>query len=75
MKKRSEMKKAEIITKLKDMYATLPESCDECPQRRGCSEVSGEDCLILHAHDSITEILESCLSWDELISLQSTEVK
>ena len=69
------MKKAEIITKLKAVYATLPESCDECPQRRGCPEVSGEECLILKAQEGIGSVLESCLSWDEFTSLQSTEVK
>ena len=68
------MKKAEIITKLKDMYATLPESCDECPQLKDCTMGWGNHCLILYAQDNISDILEACLSWDELISLQSTEV-
>jgi hypothetical protein len=69
------MKKAEIITKLKAMYATLPESCDECPQLKDCNLCQGDHCLILYAQEGIGSILESCLSWDEFNSLQSTEVK
>ena len=68
------MKKAEIITKLKEMYTTLPESCDECPQSTNCTMGWGDHCLILYTQDIINDIMVSCLSWDEFNSLQSNEV-
>jgi hypothetical protein len=69
------MKKAEIIAKLKDMYATLPETCSECPQLNNCTLERGDHCLILYTQDIINDIMVSCLSWDEFTSLQSSEVR